>query len=975
MASTVSPVQIASSLRRKARGPGWRKAKLQGQPRDRDTVVGGSLDLKSSDLANIQKDKVGSRQKSLRANIRMLVGLLTSTLTEQEGTELLDLVEEIRLLSKARRTQDLRAGERIGDIIRERIHDVPRMLAILKTFALYFQLVNIAEQQQRVRVLRRRARLAREQDFPLQGNISYALHWMYHQGITKKEVEDLVGSLSITPVFTAHPTEANRRTILYKHKVIADILSELEVIDLGPGEDTDRLRLLVENIHSLWHSDESRELKPTVEDEVRHGLYYLSTTVFDLIPLVYREMEEQINKYYPGIDRPLPVFFRYGSWIGGDRDGHPNVTSKVTERALSAQKSRILELYIRETDILFAHLSMSVNHANFTDEFLHRLQVSKERLSSEERERLRLIRREPYRQMLTIIRIRLKATLEDSPHLWDDRDRDGLVYEGVDELIEDILAVEKSLRSCQGQILADGRLSRLITNLRVCGFHFASLDIRQHAERHTSALTEILGRYSDYKIRWENLSEKEKVKHLDLEFATNRPLTSELNFSEETNETLQVFRTIRQAHNRLGLSSIDTYIISMTEQPSQVLEVLLLAKDASLWGSIDITPLFESIEDLEGAPRILRSLFQVPYYQQHLEARGNHQPIMIGYSDSNKDGGYMGATWSLYKAQEAILRACDDYEVRATLFHGRGGSISRGGGGVGRGVMAQPPDTIRGRMKLTEQGEVISSQYTQSTIARNHMEDLISSVMLQSVPRRTQSLDESWVEAMDELGRTSNEAYRELVDNPRLIRYFMETTPLDAISRLNIGSRPARRKETSGVDDLRAIPWVFAWSQCRVNLTNWYGVGRALMLFTNEGTDEQRITLLQRMYQGWNFFKVLIENVRIAIWKTDLLTASLYADLSVKDTRAVFKLIEAEFEITRKGLGLILGRKDLGDSENWLYRSIQLRNPYIDPLNFIQIALLKRRRLGDLPDAEQEIIDNALNLSIKGLAAGLHGTG
>lgn len=979
MASTASPAQIASSLKRRARSPRWRKAKLQSPTQTGNAAVGGSLDLKSgltsSELAIVEKNSVGSRQMSLRANIRMLVGLLTSTLTEQEGPELLDLVEEIRLLSKARRTQDLRAGERIGEIIRERIHDVPRMMAILKTFALYFQLVNIAEQQQRVRVLRRRSKLAQEQDFPLQGNISYALHWMYHQGTTKKEVQDLINSLSVTPVFTAHPTEANRRTILYKHKVIADILSELEVIDLVPGEDTDRIRLLIENIHSLWQSDENRELKPTVEDEVRHGLYYLSTTVFELIPVVYREMDEQIKKYYPNFDSSLPAFFRYGSWIGGDRDGHPHVTSKVTENTLSAHKSRILELYIREIDILFAHLSMSVNHASFSDEFLNRLQDCKNRLTSEARTRLRFFRREPYRQMLTIIRSRLQATLEDSPNLWEERDRDRVAYDGVEELIEDLLAVQESLRSCQGQVLAGGRLSRLLINLRVCGFHFAALDIRQHADRHTSALHEILGRYSSNQIRYEDLCEEEKARQLDFEFATNRPLTSDLDFTEETNETVQVFRTVRQAHRRLGPNSINTYIISMTEQPTQVLEVLLLARDASLWGSIDITPLFESIKDLDRAPGILRRLFQVPYYKEHLAARDNHQPIMIGYSDSNKDGGYLGATWSLFKAQEAILEACDEFGVHATLFHGRGGSISRGGGGVGRGVSAQPPNTIRGRMKLTEQGEVISSQYTHATIARNHMEDLISSVMLQSVTRKTPNLADRWVEAMEVLGRSSSKAYRELVDDPRLIRYFLETTPLDTISGLNIGSRPARRSETSGVEDLRAIPWVFAWSQCRVNLTNWYGVGRALMQFTDEGADEQKVALLKSMYQGWSFFKVLIENVQIAIWKTDLLTASLYAELAEGETRSVFQRIEREFEVTRQGLRLILGRNDLGDSESWLYRSIQLRNPYIDPLNFIQIALMKRRQAGDLQENEQDIIDNALNLSVKGLAAGLHGTG
>ncbi len=980
MASTTGPAQLASSARRrKRRIPGWQQEKLQGQFKKRDAAAGGTLDLKSSQGSEgpsiSQRNFNDSPQESLRENIRMLVSLLTSTLTEQEGSELLDIVEEIRLLSKARRTQDLRAGDRISEIIHDGMHDVPRMMAILKTFALYFQLVNIAEQQQRVRVLRRRARLAHEQDFPSQGNISYALHWMYHQGTTQDEMEKIVDSLSIIPVLTAHPTEANRRTILYKHKVIADILSELDVFDMGPREAEKRLQLISENIHSLWQSDESRELKPTVQDEVRHGLYYLSTTVFELIPVVYRELEEQIRRYYPGFDKSLPVFLRYGSWIGGDRDGNPFVTSEVTKKTLAAHIQAVLELYIGEIDILFAHLSMSVNHTKFSDEFLNHLAEGKRRVPNEEQERLRLIRREPYRQMLAIIRWRLKATLDHAANLWGGREIKPSVYQRAEELIEDVQSIEESLRCYQGKVLADGRLSRLITTLRVFGFHFASLDIRQHAEKHFSALNEIFGKHSPDEPRWADLTEDEKIGWLSLEFTTSRPLTSELEFSESTNETVRVFRTIRQAHRLLGPRSIDTYIISMTEQPSQVLEVLLLAKDASLFGKLDITPLFESIEDLDRAPDVLCRLFSVPYYRKHLAGRGNHQAVMIGYSDSNKDGGYLGATWSLHKAQISILKACDRFGIRCTLFHGRGGSISRGGGGVERTITAQPPNTIRGRIKLTEQGEVISSQYTQPTIARSHMENLVSSVMLRSRPRDSQILDTGWVEAMEELGRVSSESYQALVDNPKLVKFFLEATPVDAITSLNIGSRPAKRRKTTGVADLRAIPWVFAWSQCRVNLTNWYGVGTALMHFTCNGTRPERVALLQNMCQGWDFFKVLIDNVQIALWKTDLFTASQYSELTDEDARTVFRAIVEEFEVTRKGLMLVLDREDLAAPDSWLYRSIQLRNPYIDPLNFIQIALIRRMRQGDIKEGERSIIDNALSLSVKGLAAGLHGTG
>ncbi len=964
-------------LRRKRKVPQWIQERQEAHRKKREVELGYSFDP-ASGLNGLSNEIPGkSSDLSLRDNVRMLVGLLSDMLKEQAGEDLLDVVEEIRLLAKARRTNDTQAGKEINRIIEELIDDIPRMLAILKAFTLYFQLVNIAEAQQRVRVLRRRSRTALQQGVPERENIAFAVHWLYQEGLASKQMEELLSVLSIMPVFTAHPTEANRRTVLFKLREISNVLNELDLIGYSPDEVAERMRLIRENILSLWQTDENRDRQPTVMDEVRHGLYYLSTAVFELLPRVYRELENQVQRYYPGIQTNLPMFLRYGSWIGGDRDGNPNVTHEVTRDALTEQQVRLLDLYINEINILYAHLSMSFQHAEFTEEFLTRLNTITIPLPPHECEPLARLRTEPYRQMFTIIRRKLEVTREQVRDLWAGTAPSPMVYTRAEDLVSDLEAVEDSLRACHGQLLADGRLARLITCVKVFGLHFVTLDIRQHAERHTQAIHEIFDHFSHGAIQWQSMSEVARIEMLEAEISTNRPLTSELSFSEDTNETVEVFRTIRQAKKLLGERAIESYIVSMTESVSQLMEVLLLAKDASLFGRVDVVPLFESIEDLIRAPDIMRNLLEIPVYREHLALRSHHQPIMIGYSDSNKDGGYLSATWSLYKAQGNILAACHEFGVKVTLFHGRGGSVSRGGGSLVRSIATQPSDTIRGRIKMTEQGEVISTNYAQRAIARHHMEQLISSVMLNSGQPVYPALTAAWAPIMEELSTIANGAYREFVNQPALIQYFMDTTPVEAIAQLNIGSRPAKRRQTEGVNDLRAIPWVFAWAQSRVNLTNWFGVGSAVMQWTEDGTHSERVEILQEMYRDWEYFQIMIENVQSALWKTDLVMARQYAELSDDDNQAVYEVIAREFQQTIRAILLVMNREQVGDQDSWLYRSIQLRNPYIDPLNFMQIALLRRlRNQGDSLDlAERDWLESALHLSVKGLAAGLAGTG
>ncbi len=966
MTVVVQPSQPSHDRSRRRQMPHWLPERQPTRRRQRqESVYHGTNNTASDDGL------------TLRDDVRMLVGLLSDMLKEQAGEDLLDVVEEIRLLAKARRTNDTQAGAEINRIIEELIDDMPRLLTILKAFTLYFQLVNIAEAQQRVRVFRRRARITQEQGVPVRENIGFAVHWLYQEGYTTQQMTDLLSALSIMPVFTAHPTEANRRTVLFKLREISNILSDLDLLGYSPDEEAERMHVIRENILSLWQTNENRDRQPAVMDEVRHGLYYLSTTIFALLPRVYQELQSQVQRFYPGIDAELPLFLRYGSWIGGDRDGNPYVTHTETQRTLVEQQVRLLDLYLDEVNILYAHLSMSYQHAEFTEEFLDTLNAVTIPLPPHECEPLTRLRMEPYRQMFTIIRRKLEVTRAQARDLWEGTMPDPMIYTRAEELLADLEAVDKSLRACNGELLADGRLARLITCVKVFGLHFVTLDIRQHAERHTQALHEILGHCSDQTLQWHTLAEEDKIRILESEITSKRPLTAELTFSADTNETVEVFRTIRQAKDLLGERVIESYIVSMTEAVSQLLEVLLLAKDAALLGRIDIVPLFESIDDLVRAPVIMRHLLQLPAYQQHLAQRGHHQPIMIGYSDSNKDGGYLSATWSLYKAQGTILDVCQEFGVQVTLFHGRGGSVSRGGGSLVRSIATQPPNTIRGRIKMTEQGEVISTNYTQKAIARHHMEQLVSAVLLNSGQPVYPALIQAWTPIMEELSTIANRSYQEFVDQPALIQYFMETTPVDTIAQLNIGSRPAKRRQTEGVGDLRAIPWVFAWAQSRVNLTNWFGVGAAIMEWTDQGAHTERVETLQEMYRDWEYFRILMENVQMALWKTDLAMARQYAELASDASQSVYDTIATEFQQTTAAILLVMDRTQIGDQNSWLYRSIQLRNPYIDPLNLMQIALLRRLRTqGEQLDlAERDWLESALNLSVKGVAAGLAGTG
>jgi phosphoenolpyruvate carboxylase len=925
-------------------------------------------------------------QDRLRYWVRTLGNLLGETIVEQEGEETFALEEELRALAKNWRAGDQSAQHQITDLVSQLVKEPPRALAMLKAFSTYFQLVNLAEENQRVHILRQRAAVAHERGIAVTETIVHAVRRLQAEGMSADEMRQLVRELVVIPVFTAHPTEAKRRTVLYKLKKMADILRELDRTDLLPVERAEIEEQLRENIVLLWQSDEMRDRPPTVLDEVRHGLYFFETTLFDLLPKIYRELEKALADSYPGEEVEVPIFLRYGSWVGGDRDGNPFVNVAITEETLRTQKDVVLEEYKRKVEALYNHLTSGVSRVGFSSEFIESVRRDLMLVPDSEREVLARFEQEPYRQKLIMIFRRLEATRVENQQSWQERKLNPRAYRDVGEFLTDLHLIRESLVQNKGERMARGQVSTLIRQVEVFGFHLATLDIRQHSERHRSAMAEVLGRYglaTDY----EKLAEADRVAILGREIMNPRPLTARLDFSEETNETIGLFRLIRQAREVIGPESIQTYIISMTMEVSNVLEVLLFARDAGLMGQIDVVPLFETIEDLRAAPEIMSKLFQNAAYSEHLTLHDNHQQIMIGYSDSNKDGGYLIANWMLFEAQRGLAKVCDEYHVKSLLFHGRGGTVGRGGGPANRAILAQPPESVRGRIKLTEQGEVISGRYSNADIAHRHLEQLISAVMMTSGRRPQYEKETNWNMMLDQLSEKAYRKYRALIENPSFLKYFHETTPLEHISQLNIGSRPTKRKSSPALADLRAIPWVFSWTQSRVNLPSWYGVGTALASWV-EGADgangeaekASRLAELTEMYQNWPFFRTVLDNVQMGLLKGDMAIASLYAELTDEETRAeVFTDLQEEYECTKGMVLAVTGYAELLENESWLQRSIKLRNPYVDPMNYIQVAALEQlREQPDGPTADTsraEALREAVLLSMNGVAAGLQNTG
>jgi phosphoenolpyruvate carboxylase len=906
------------------------------------------------------------------AKVHLLGHLLGRTIGGIEGEGRFGLVERVRALAVAHRRGDVEAGPELTSLLADM--PVDDAFVVVSAFASWFQLINLAEDQASVRQLTAARIAAGERGEPHTETIRAAIETLASWGLSAEQAEEAIREVMIRPVLTAHPTEAKRRTVLTKLSRVAGALRDLDAERLTPEHRAHLERYLAEEISSLWLTDATRVRPPSVIDEVRNGLYWIDAVLFDLVPRLHRDLRDAFAAVYPGHRLEPGTFLRFGSWIGGDRDGNPNVTAAVTERTLREHQQVAIRLLRRSIDRLHAHLSVSERRGT-TPELATRLADLRELLPGEAADVDRRYPQQPHRQFLALVYQLLHRTEERAGKPWrTDHRVDPRTYASAADLVDDLQVLRDSLRSVGADLIADGRLRALQVQAEVFGFHLLTLDLRQHAARHRQALGTVFGRYGDTDD-WGALPEEEKVSRLTHELTLARPLTPALlDFDEDTNQTFELFRLVRRAYDRLGHDAIDTYIISMTEHVSDVLGVLVMARDAGCADGLDVVPLFETAADLDRAPTVLEELLGNAPYRDHLRRRGDHQQVMIGYSDSNKDAGYLTATWYLQRAQRALVRVADRHGVRLTLFHGRGGSIGRGGGPANAAIRAQPPEAVRGRLKLTEQGEVIAARYRDPVLAFRHLEQLLHAVLLTAVPGRPPTTTPRGDEVLDELARHARTAYHELVhDTAELVDYLHEATPLDAIGELNIASRPARRQAGRGIGDLRAIPWVFAWTQCRVHLPAWYGLGSAVDAWAGE--DDDRWSELAGLVEDSPLLQVILDNVEMALAKADLAIAADYAALARPEVRdAVFPRLREEHDRTRAALRRLRGRDELLGGDPELAGALRLREPYLDPLHAVQVALLHRLRDGRGSE-EEEAVREAVLVATNGIAAGLRNTG
>jgi phosphoenolpyruvate carboxylase len=908
-------------------------------------------------------------QEATRQQVRLLGDQLGTAIREIEGAERLDLVERVRGLAVAHRAGEPHAGPELAALIDQ----VPAAdaLVVVTAFAAWFHLVNLAEDQALVRELRETRRAAAERSEPLLEGIDAAVAALAAE-LEPDRAARTVTSVRIRPVLTAHPTEAKRRTVLTKLARVATALQRLDSEDPPPELRAALVDHLAEEIASLWLTEETRVRPPTVIDEVRNGLYWIDATLFDLVPRLHRELRDALRRH--GIDADPGRFLRFGSWIGGDRDGNPYVTVDVTEQALREGQTLAIRLLRRSIDRMHAHLSVSARRGT-SDALARRLEELWETLPEEAADVERRYPQQPHRQFLALVYQVLLRTERAAARPWrtDHRVAAG-AYGHADELVRDLEVLRESLVSVGGRRLADGRVLDLQVQAEVFGFHLVTLDLRQHAQRLRQALGALFARYGDTDD-WEGLEEEERYAVLVRELETARPLTPDLlDFDEETNETLEVFRLVRRAYDRIGPDAIDAYVVSMTERASDVLSVLVMARDARVDHGLDVVPLFETVDDLRRAPEVLERLLAEPAYRRHVADRGDHQQVMIGYSDSNKDGGYLASAWQLDRAQRALVDVADRHGVELTVFHGRGGSVGRGGGPANAAIRAQPAEAVRGRLKLTEQGEVLAARYRDPVLAHRHLEQVLHAVVSTTLPDAPTGPEDEDAELLDELAARARDAYRDLVhETPSLATYLHQATPLSAIAELNIGSRPAKRSQATGIADLRAIPWVFAWTQCRVHLPAWYGIGSALSGWA--GHDGERWARLRELVARTPMLQTALDNVEMALAKADMQVATDYAQLADDGVRsAVLGRIVVEHDRTVDALRRVRGRDHVLAGAPELDEVLRLRDPYLDPLHLVQVALL--RRLREEPDSpDVTVLREALLVATNGIAAGQRNTG
>jgi phosphoenolpyruvate carboxylase len=908
----------------------------------------------------------------LRADISLLGRLLGQVLVEQEGQGLLDTEEHLRALAKQLRADPPPPPEHAAALEAEMVEVAGRlslreMVGVVRAFSVYFQLVNTAEQHHRVR--RRRERdMEREETHRAQPeSLAATLADLAARGVAPERLQRVLDRLSVELVMTAHPTEISRRIVLSKHMLVARVLERMESA-LSPRERRELTDRLLEEITILWQTDFMRSAKPRVIDEVRRSLFFFEEVLFDAVPRVEEELQHLLDTHFPGLSAP-PGFLTFGSWVGGDQDGNPNVTPAVLHEALDLHRAVATGLLRARIEEMVEDIGISSRLVPVSDALGASIAADEACMPWAVRAMGERYRHEPYRRKLHLVAARLDHAGEHP-------------YRDAGELVRDLQLVATSLEAHGGERVARRSVSRLVRQATTFGFHLARLDVRQHSERLHDAVGELVGDMSE---RYHELPEPDRARLLGDLLARPVPLPEPEALSPAAAEVLGTFRELRAAIGRHGPRTAGTVIVSFTRRPSDLLAAQLLAKTAGLsrpeGSDVDLVPLFESIEDLRASGDTLRGLFADPAYVRNLAARDERQTVMIGYSDSNKDGGYLAANWELFLTQERLADVCRLHGVHLTLFHGRGGTASRGGGSTYSAVMGSPIGTLDGRVRITEQGETISFKYALPPIAERNLDSVAAAVI-----ERTLQEDEAggltgrkgvWDEAVAEMAETSMTAYRRLVfQDPGFLRYFTQASPIREFDMLNIGSRPTRRRGDGEmrVEDLRAIPWVFAWTQNRHLLPSWFGVGTALSEFTTRYRGG--LSVLREMYAAWPWWRAVVDNCHMTVAKADMRIAARYATLVEEDhlRRRMLTLVREEFDRASAGLLAIVDRERLLDDKPYLQRSIRLRNPYIDPMHELQVRLLRALRAGPPPERRAEL-EHPLLLTISGIAAGLRNTG
>ena len=1004
----------------------------------------------------------------LRRRLQIVEELWESVLRQECGQNMVDLLRQLRDLcspeGQATKDQATSAVKLIEQL------NINEAIRAARGFALYFQLINIIEQeyeqkQQLTRYSEVEQELAHqenshninyssnqnEDDFTLNG--SGGMDWLTKNGSSREQnrqrgtfaalfpllhklnvppqqIQRLISQLDVRLVFTAHPTEIVRHTIRDKQRQVVKLLQQLDAVETGanngsgyPWEAGELREKLLEEIRLWWRTDELHQFKPTVLDEVDYALHYFQEVLFDGIPQLYKRFKYSLGKTFPWLEPPSTDFCSFGSWVGSDRDGNPSVTPEVSWQTACYQRKMVLERYIKSVKQLIELLSISMHWSDVLPDLLESLELDQSQLSEVYDALALRYRQEPYRLKLSYVLKRLENTRDRNLALYKGEtptNEDSPMYRSGAEFLAELCLIQRNLTETG---LSCRELDNLICQVEIFDFHLTQLDIRQESSRHSDALNEILEYLQILPQPYNELSEEQRVEWLTSELQTRRPLiSSELPFSDKTNDVIKTFRVVRSLQQEFGVNICKTYIISMCRQVSDVLEVLLLAKEARLFdpaiavGTIHVVPLFETVEDLQRSRSIMRQLFELPLYRALLAGgyavlNGSQetlppsphlplpteafsltpdlQEVMLGYSDSNKDSGFLSSNWEIHKAQKSLQKIAEAYGVNLRIFHGRGGSVGRGGGPAHEAILAQPGHSINGRIKITEQGEVLASKYSLLDLALYNLETITTAVIQASLLRTGFDDIEPWNEIMEELAARSRQHYRALIyEQPDFIDFFHQVTPIEEISQLQISSRPARRPSgKKDLSSLRAIPWVFSWTQTRFLLPSWYGVGTALQEFLGEEAEEH-LKLLRYFYVKWPFFKMVISKAEMTLAKVDMQMARHYVqELSNPEDKPrfekVFEQIASEFYLTRDLVLKITDHHRLLDGDPVLQRSVQLRNGTIVPLGFIQVSLLKRLRQskniatsGVIHSrySKGELLRGAL-LTINGIAAGMRNTG